>query len=81
MKDIAKNETGQTLKFNLIGSYSKCEVTDGLKLNNDILFKRYEDHFVYEFDVTRNVAKHIVREYGTTGLRIMRLGRETNTNV
>jgi hypothetical protein len=46
-----KYESGQTLNFNLIGSYSKSEATDGLKLQNAMLFKRYEDHFVFEYDV------------------------------
>lgn len=51
-----KYESGQTLNFNLIGSYSKSEATDGLKMQNSMLFKRYEDHFVFEYDVERAVA-------------------------
>jgi len=81
LSNSAKYESGQTLNFNLIGSYSKSEVTDGLKMQNDQLFKRYEDHFVYEYDMPREVSKHIVREYGTVGARVLKLGRETNTNV
>jgi glycerol-3-phosphate dehydrogenase len=76
----AKYESGQTLNFALIGSYSKSEITDGLKMQNEDLFKKYEDHFVFEYDVPRVVAKHIVRTYGTAGKRVLELGRETNSN-
>jgi glycerol-3-phosphate dehydrogenase len=33
-----KYDEGQTLNFNLIGSYSKSEATDGLKMQNQMLF-------------------------------------------
>ena len=64
----------------MIGSYSKCEVTDGLKIPYEALFKRYEDHFVFEYGVQRECAKQIVREYGTTGLRVMQLGKQEGVN-
>lgn len=73
-KDLAKkvkHEHGQTLRFNLIGAYSKVAITDGLEMDNDKLFKSYEDHFVFEYDVPREVAKHIVRTYGTVGKRVL----------
>ena len=81
--DLAKKvvyEKGQTLNFHLIGSYSKCEVADGLKIPYEALFKRYEDHFVFEYGVQRECAKQIVREYGTTGLRVMQLGKQEGLN-
>lgn len=46
-----------------------------------MLFEKYENHFVYEYDCEREVAKHIVKEYGTLGTRVLELGRETNTNT
>ena len=33
-----KYDESQTLNFNLIGSYSKSEATDGLKMQNQMLF-------------------------------------------
>lgn len=80
LKSRVKHEEGQTLNFNLIGSYCKSEVTDGIKFHNDVLFKRYQDHFTYAYDVTEEVAKHIVREYGTTGARVLELGKHTKLN-
>lgn len=64
------------MKFNLIGSYGKAFITDNLIVESDKLFKQYEDHFVFQFKVSRETAKHIVRTYGTTGLRVMELGQE-----
>jgi len=75
LNNRVKYESGQTLNFALIGAYSKSEITDGLKVQNEELFKQYEDHFVFEYDVPRHVAKHIVRTYGTAGKRVMELGR------
>lgn len=46
-----------------------------------MLFDKYESYFVYEYDCEREVARHIVREYGTAGTRVLELGRETNTNT
>ena len=56
IKDKVKYEEGQTLNFNLIGSYSKIEITDGMKLDNQNLFKKYEDHLVFEYDLPRSIA-------------------------
>lgn len=35
LQKSVKYETGQTLNFNLIGSYSKTETTDGLRMSNE----------------------------------------------
>lgn len=80
LKKIVKYEEGQTLNFNLIGSYSKTETTDGLKMGNEQLFKRYEDHFVFEYDINRDIAKHLVKTYGTTGWRVLAMGRNAGLN-
>ena len=29
----------------------------------------------------RDIAKHIIREYGTLGARVLKLGHESQTNV
>lgn len=81
MKTKAAHEHGQTLKFGLIGSYSKNEVTDMYKQNNEVLFKEYEDHCVFEFDVQRDIAKHLVRTHGTSSLRVLKMGKEAGMNV
>jgi glycerol-3-phosphate dehydrogenase len=80
IKDKVKYEEGQTLNFNLIGSYSKIEITDGMKLDNQNLFKKYEDHLVFEYDLPRSIAKHLVKEYGTVAKRVAELGKQTGTN-
>lgn len=80
LKSKVKHEHGQTLNFNLIGSYSKCEVLEGFKMNNEMLFKSYEDHFVFEYGVQRDIAKHLVRTYGTTGWRVLAMGRNADMN-
>ena len=46
-KDTLKNETGQTLKFNLIGSYSRAELRDGFVQNSAHVFQQYEDFLVF----------------------------------
>ena len=47
LQRVVKYEEGQTLNFNLVGSYSKSEVTDGVKQSSEKLFKSYEDHLVF----------------------------------
>lgn len=80
LQKVVKYESGQTLNFSLIGSYSKTETTDGLKMSNEQLFKRYEDHFVFEYNVQRDIAKHLVKTYGTTAWRVLALGKNANLN-
>jgi glycerol-3-phosphate dehydrogenase len=31
---------------------------------------------VFKYDVPRDIAKHLIKEYGTTSLRIVKLGKE-----
>ena len=69
-----KHATSQTLNFNLIGSYSRTEALNGLRLENDQLFKQYEDHITLARDLPRDVAKHLIHTYGTTSLRVVELG-------
>ena len=45
-----------------------------------MLFKKYEDHFVFDFGMYRDVAKHILRTYGTTGHRVLLLGQQEGLN-
>jgi len=79
-KESLKNEEGQTLNFNLIGSYSKMELLEGVKQVPEKLFKQYEDQFVFEYDLPRDVAKHLVKTYGTTAIRVIELGKENDLN-
>jgi len=71
-------EEGQTLNFNLLGSYSKVEVKHTLTQTPAKLFKGYEDHFVFEYSVPREVAKHLIETYGTSAIRVVKLGKENN---
>ena len=80
-KDTLKYETGQTLNFNLIGSYSKNEIITGLKLQPEKLFEQYEDYFVFERKIPRDIAKHLVKTYGTTSLRIVEAGDKDGRNT
>lgn len=68
-----KYETGQTLNFQLIGSYSKVEVEHGLKQNYSELYKKYEDELVFHYNVPRDVAKHLVEMHGTSALRVVQM--------
>lgn len=45
-------------------------------MQNDALFKFYEDHIVCERDISRDIAKHMVHTYGTSALRVLDLGLE-----
>lgn len=49
-------------------------------MSNEQLFKRYEDHFVFEYNVQRDIAKHLVKTYGTTGWRVLAMGKNANLN-
>lgn len=80
LKRVVKYEEGQTLNFNLVGSYSKSEVTDGVRQSSEKLFKSYEDHLVFQFDLDRDIAKHLVKTYGTAATRIAKLGKEHKLN-
>ena len=74
-KDIeVKHSESQLLNFNLIGSYSRTEALNGLRLDHDQLFKQYEDHITLARDLPRDVAKHLIHTYGTTSLRVVELG-------
>lgn len=73
-KDTLRNEQGQTLNFNLIGSYSRAELRDGFVQNSTTVFQQYEDFLVFEQKVPRDVAKHLIRQYGTACLRVVEIG-------
>ena len=64
----------QTLDFNLIGSYSKQEALSGMKPSDDELLKQYENHFMSELKLPKDVTKHLLHTYGTTALRVVSLG-------
>ena len=64
----------QTINFNLIGSYSRCEALTGIKPTNKALFKQYKDYFMVNRDIPSDVADHLIHAYGTTSLRIIELG-------
>lgn len=51
-----------------------------MTLPNNDLFKRYEDEFVFNHNLQRDIAKHVVREYGTLSFRLIKLGEETGLN-
>lgn len=76
LKRKLKYEEGQTLNFNLIGSYSKAEFTDGVKQTNGALFKQYEDHLVFDYDMDRDIAKHLVKTHGTAAVRVAKVAQE-----
>ena len=80
-KNSLKYEDGQTLNFNLIGSYSKNEIITGLKLQPERLFEQYEDYFVFERKLPRDIAKHLVKTYGTTSIRIVDSGEKDERNT
>ena len=75
-----KYETGQTLNFNLIGSYGRIDVIEGISWGNEALYKQYEDHFVFKFNVERDIAKHLIKEYGTRALAIVELASSAGLN-
>lgn len=60
-KDTLSNEKGQTLNFNLIGSYSRAELRDGFLQNPTQVFQQYEDFLVFEHKVPRDISKHLLR--------------------
>ena len=74
-KETLKNEKGQTLNFNLIGSYSRAQLRDGFVQNPTAVFQQYEDFLVFEQDVPRDIAKHLIRQYGTACLRVVEIGK------
>lgn len=76
----AKYEETQTTNFNLIGSYSKSEIVNGLQLDSSKLFKQYEDHLVINRDLPRDIAKHLIHTYGTSCLRVLDLGDDNTRN-
>ena len=77
-KDTLFNATGQTLTFNFIGSYSRAQLRDGFIQNPDQVFQQYEDFLVFEHKVPRDIAKHLIRQYGTASLRVVEIGKIRN---
>jgi len=77
-KDSVKHTTGQTLNFNLIGSYSRAQLRDGFIQNSTAVFQQYEDFLVFEHKVPRDIAKHLIRQYGTASLRVVEIGKIRN---
>lgn len=76
----AKYRDCQTLNFNLVGSYSKTEITDGVKQEPPKLFQSYEDHLVFKYDLPRDIAKNLVKKHGTAAVRVAKLGEEHKLN-
>ena len=74
-KDTLFNVKGQTLTFNFIGSYSRAQLRDGFIQNPDQVFQQYEDFLVFEHKVPRDIAKHLIRQYGTASLRVVEIGK------
>lgn len=75
-----KYEQSQTLKFSLVGSYSKAQVEHGIKRNTEQLAEQYEDHFVFQYDIPRDVARNLYYTYGTTSIRVVKLGEQLKLN-
>lgn len=75
-----KYQESQTLKFSLVGSYSKVQVEHGIARNAEQLAEQYEDYFVFQHDIPRDVAKHLFYTYGTTSYRVVKLGEELKLN-
>lgn len=73
-KNTLRNEKGQTLKFNLIGAYSRAELRDGFLQNPAQVFQQYEDFLCFDQKVPRDVAKNLIRQYGTACLRVVEVG-------
>ena len=71
-----KYEETQTLKFNLIGSYSRLSAVTEVDLNSKQVFEQYEDHLTFAKDLSRDVAKHLVHTYGTSSKRVFELGEK-----
>ena len=55
----------------MIGSYSKNEIVSGVKVNPKKVFQQYEDYFVFEKKIPKDIAKHLVKTYGTTSLKVL----------
>jgi glycerol-3-phosphate dehydrogenase len=79
-KDSLRHEEGQTLNFNLIGSYGRAELIDGYRQAPAKLFEQYEDFFVFQHHLPRDIAKHLIKTYGTCALRIVELGTNLDMN-
>lgn len=47
---------------------------------NETLFNEYQDHFVFNYDISRECAKHLVHSYGTSSLRVVLLGAKEKLN-
>jgi glycerol-3-phosphate dehydrogenase len=41
-----------------------------------VLFQKYEDHLVFEFNLSRDISKHLIETYGTSSLRVAALIKE-----
>ena len=68
------HESCQTLGFKLAGAYTRMELDKLITLTPDQWMKRYEDHFVYLYELPRASAQHLVKNYGTQSLRIVEFG-------
>ncbi len=69
------------MNFKLLGSYSRVEIVHGMRMQNEELFNQYEDHFVFNYDIPRESAKHLIHSYGTTSLRVVELGEKEKLNI
>ena len=76
-----KYEESQTLKFQLVGSYSKVEIDNGLKQSSQQLYEQYEDYLVFYYDLPRDVAKNLIHTYGTMSVKVAKLGKEQKLNT
>lgn len=64
------HQNSQTLKFKLLGAYTKQELDGISTMTHDQWMKRYEDHFVFLYDIPRDAAKHLISNYGTRSIQI-----------
>jgi glycerol-3-phosphate dehydrogenase len=75
-----KYESSQTLTFKLAGSYTRIEAAINIDQLPEVVESQYEDHFVFEYDLPRDVAKYLINTYGTQSLRVVELGKKHNLN-
>jgi hypothetical protein len=66
-----KYESSQTLKFKLIGGYSRSELFANKKVCNDLeVYALYQDYLINIFGIPENAARFLIYQYGTMCLRV-----------
>lgn len=70
-----KVTSSQSHKIKLVGSYSKAELSQDMRMNQSEIFQKYQNQLMLIYDIPLDVSKRLLENYGTASLRIVKNGQ------